>query len=144
MEIFPTTESLEFEKQRRLADDALIGIGNAWDHIQDLNSLGPGDPYYLSLLEGIKDHASEYGRALFKVAQATQGEERFLYIQGLQRMSLVLGQDAYQEVLGSVPTNILAVQELQRKAEEELPPESKYKKGAIHKIKNILGLLRNK
>ena len=68
---------LKFEKMeelgRDIADNALIGIGNAWEIVKDMGNFVDADFSYQSIAEHLKKHSYYFGKALFGVARNSTG-----------------------------------------------------------------------
>ena len=113
-------------RSEQVANYALIGINRAWEIINDVDSLPLSvDFNYQQIAEHLKENATSFGRALFNMARDTQGEERLKYIQGLERAMIIIRRDDKEKFLSNIMTTSESIQELHRKAEEELPTSGK-------------------
>ena len=128
-------------RSEQVANYALIGINRAWETINDIDGLSLGSDFaYQSIAEHLKENAVKFGGALFETARNTQGEERLKYIQGFERAMIIIGKDAAEKLLMDIMTTPEAVQELYRKAEEELPTTGKIReKTAV--LRELVSLL---
>lgn len=128
-------------RSEQVANYALVGINRAWETINDIDGLPLSvDFNYQQIAEHLKENAAKFGMALFDMARNTQGEERLKYIQGFERMMLVIGRDEGEKLLTDIMTTPETTQELHRKAEEELSISGKIreKTSVIRELTSLL------
>lgn len=116
-----TNEKSEDEEMKEVADEALVGIENAWEnHTENPDGFPLSSDFaYLEIQKQLEAHARAYGEALFRMARSTMGKERMRYADGLSHFFDIIKKDTAEKVLESMLTNRETVQELRRKAREE-------------------------
>lgn len=116
-----TNEKSEEEKIREVADDALVGIENAWEnHAEDPDGLPLSSDFsYQDIQKQLEAHARAYGEALFRMARSTTGKERGRYADGFSHFLDIVRKDIADKVLEGMLTNRETARELRRKAREE-------------------------
>jgi len=138
------SEEEVFHPFNETAEKALLEINRLWEIINDPEGLPLSvDPAYDWGVELLTENAFEYGRALFDMAKSSEGEERFRYARGLKRLLMVLRSEERGEVLKSLLTTNEAIEELVRKAQEELPKGLQIKE-KFEPIKDFLRMLRKR
>lgn len=122
LESLPKQEKIPEENMKEIADEALVGIENAWkNHVEDTNALSlSADFSYQEIQKQLEAHARPYGEALFRMARSTTGRERMRYADGFSHFLVIIKKDTAEKVLESLLTNRETAKELQRKAREEL------------------------
>lgn len=126
MENISPEELAKNEIMRGRAEDALVGITNAWERVEDIHGLPLSvDDSYKAIREQLNQFALVYGEALFYIARSTHGEERLRYATGLDHMLDIIEQEKRTETLSGLMTTRGAVKELIRKAREEVKESKK-------------------
>lgn len=121
LELLRINEKSEEERMKEIADNALVGIEDAWEnHAEDTNGLSLSSDFsYQDTQKQLEARARAYGDALFRMARATTGRERMRYADGFSHFLDIVHKDVADMVLEGLLTNRETVRELRRKAREE-------------------------
>lgn len=118
----PPQGDSEEETIKEVADSLLTGIEDAWeDRAGNPEGLQfSADFAYQEIQKQLEAHAREYGEALFHMARSTTGKERLRYADGMSHFLDIIQHDTARKVLEGLLTNRETIEELKRKAREEL------------------------
>lgn len=132
----PINTDFETEQTKEIADSVLIGIEDAWgDRAGNPEGLPlSADFSYQEIQKQLEARARAYGEALFHMARSTTGKERLQYADGLSHFLAIIEKDTANKVLEGLLTNRETVQELQRKAREELANSRVQQKGFLSRL----------
>lgn len=131
------------KSSREIADNALIGIENAWEVVEDLGYPAEAHDSFRTVAEHLKKHAYYFGKALFDEARNSAGKERLKYARGFKKMLAILavvGVEEKDKLLKDLMTNSAAVKELEQRAFDEIRAERKEQRAK--KIKSITSIFK--
>ncbi|MBI2122508.1 MAG: hypothetical protein HYT98_05355 [Candidatus Sungbacteria bacterium] len=137
----------KFEKSeksgREIADNALIGIENAWEVVEDLGYPAEAHDSFRTVAEHLKKHAYYFGKALFDEARNSTSKERLKYVRGFKKMLAILaivGVEEKDKLLKDLMTNSGAIKELEQRAFGEIGAERKERRR--QKMKSIVSIFK--